>query len=157
MLWALTFRLQSSIRCTGSSASQDSPRRLNWSTWSRLALWGVKLAGVSESTSHRKARADRGVSRVGRKNRRAVSEPRPASGSSTVTESHPDGEWNVRKLTGSSATKTYRCPGCDHEIRPATPHVVAWPADTAQGAEERRHWHTPCWKNRGTRGSGRRS
>ncbi len=89
---------------------------------------------------------------MGRKNRRSVSESRALSGDSVATESHADGEWHVRKLTGSSATKTYRCPGCDQEIRPATPHVVAWPADIAQGAQERRHWHTPCWSNRGTRG-----
>ena len=28
----------------------------------------------------------------------------------------------------ASGLKTYRCPGCDQEIRPATPHVVSWPA-----------------------------
>ena len=37
-------------------------------------------------------------------------------------------EWVVRRITGSASTKPYRCPGCDQEIRPATPHVVAWPA-----------------------------
>ncbi len=26
--------------------------------------------------------------------------------------------------------KIYRCPGCDHEIRPATAHVVVWPTDS---------------------------
>lgn len=89
---------------------------------------------------------------MGRKNRRVDSTPRPTFGGTNSTEIHPDGEWHVRKLTGSAATKVYRCPGCDHEIRPATPHVVAWPADIPQGAEERRHWHTPCWNNRGNRG-----
>jgi len=89
---------------------------------------------------------------MGRKNRRVVSESKPPAGHSMATESHPDGEWHVRKLTGSSAHKTYRCPGCDQEIRPATPHVVAWSADIVQGADDRRHWHTPCWNNRGTRG-----
>lgn len=88
---------------------------------------------------------------MGRKNRRAGSESKPVFGNSTVTESHPDGEWFVRKLTGSSAIKTYRCPGCDQEIRPATPHIVAWSADLPEGAEDRRHWHTPCWSNRGNR------
>ena len=39
-----------------------------------------------------------------------------------------DDDWVVRQVTGSAATRAYRCPGCDHEIRPATPHVVAWPA-----------------------------
>ena len=45
-----------------------------------------------------------------------------------VTESAPDGDWVVRPITGASSSKIYRCPGCDHEIRPATPHVVTWPA-----------------------------
>lgn len=59
-------------------------------------------------------------------------------------------EYVVRRLTGSGSGKPYRCPGCDHEIRPATPHVVAWPAhDTA--ADHRRHWHTACWRARDRR------
>ena len=57
-------------------------------------------------------------------------------------------EWKVRRITGSSSTKTYRCPGCDHEIRPATPHVVAWPIEAV---DQRRHWHTPCWQARNRR------
>jgi hypothetical protein len=67
-------------------------------------------------------------------------------------EQHPDGDWVVRRITGSSSTKTYRCPGCDQEIRPATPHVVAWPADGADGEQDRRHWHSACWEARGRRG-----
>ena len=35
--------------------------------------------------------------------------------------------WVVRPIRGSSSTKTYRCPGCDQEIPPATPHMVVWP------------------------------
>jgi hypothetical protein len=62
-------------------------------------------------------------------------------------ESGPDGDWWVRSVTGAAATKSYRCPGCDHEIKPATPHVVAWPDDSA----DRRHWHTPCWTARARR------
>jgi hypothetical protein len=65
-----------------------------------------------------------------------------------VLESHPDGDWNVRTVTGAAAVKTYRCPGCDHEIRPGHPHVVAWrPGDEAA----RRHWHRPCWQARDRR------
>lgn len=64
-------------------------------------------------------------------------------------------EYVVRRVTGSAATKPYRCPGCDQLIRPATPHVVAWPvvprSFTAQGVDERRHWHTPCWAARDRR------
>jgi len=65
----------------------------------------------------------------------------------------PSNEWEedgftVRALTGASSTKMYRCPGCDHEIRMATPHIVAWPVEDP---ENRRHWHTPCWNSRGKR------
>jgi hypothetical protein len=71
-----------------------------------------------------------------------------------------DDDWVVRQVTGSAATRAYRCPGCDHEIRPATPHVVAWPAawgadgdrDEDSGLGERRHWHTACWHARHRRG-----
>jgi hypothetical protein len=64
-------------------------------------------------------------------------------------ETWSDGDWTVRPVTGSASTKTYRCPGCDHEIRPATPHVVAWPADGR--LDERRHWHRACWRARSRR------
>jgi hypothetical protein len=63
-------------------------------------------------------------------------------------------EYVVRRVTGSAATKPYRCPGCSQAIRPATPHTVAWPVlpasftSTATGLDERRHWHTPCWAAR---------
>lgn len=56
----------------------------------------------------------------------------------------------VRAVTGSAATKTYRCPGCDQEIRPATPHLVAWPDGDPDGVD-RRHWHTACWAARDRR------
>ena len=70
-----------------------------------------------------------------------------------------DDDWVVRQVTGSAATRAYRCPGCDHEIRPATPHVVAWPAawgsdgdrDEDAGLGERRHWHKACWQARDRR------
>lgn len=72
-------------------------------------------------------------------------------------ESHADGEWFVRRVTGASA-KTYRCPGCNQEVRPGQPHVVVWPADgpwSAAGAiEGRRHWHTACWGSRARRRPG---
>ena len=66
-------------------------------------------------------------------------------------------EYVVRLVTGSAATKPYRCPGCHQAIRPATPHTVAWPvlpstfASTATGLDERRHWHTACWAARDSR------
>jgi hypothetical protein len=81
----------------------------------------------------------------------------------------------VRSISGTAATKAYRCPGCDQEIPAGTPHVVAWPAgdgaersstlaadepegtgshaaerswDAGGGSPERRHWHTRCWQRR---------
>jgi hypothetical protein len=64
-------------------------------------------------------------------------------------------DYVVRRITGSASTKAYRCPGCDQEIRPATPHVVAWPAAHA-AAEDRRHWHAACWRARDRRTARRR-
>ena len=76
-------------------------------------------------------------------------------------EQAADGDWVVRPLTGAASDKTYRCPGCDQEIRPGTPHVVTWPAyardsdldpwDTDSAADRRRHWHTACWRARDRR------
>jgi hypothetical protein len=83
---------------------------------------------------------------------------RPAAPPAETVEEAADGDWVVRRLTGSASTKAYRCPGCEQEIRPATPHVVAWPAyardsdlepwDTDSAADQRRHWHTACWRAR---------
>jgi hypothetical protein len=69
-------------------------------------------------------------------------------------ETGPDGyDYDVKAVAAARALKTYRCPGCDHEIKPSTAHVVVWPADTGGAAvEDRRHWHTSCWNNRATRG-----
>jgi len=67
-----------------------------------------------------------------------------------------DGEWLVRTVPGEAATKTYRCPGCDHEIPAGVAHVVAWPADERGDLSDRRHWHTGCWRARDRRGPGRR-
>jgi len=75
-------------------------------------------------------------------------EARLAGGFDSIEFDARGDEWVVRRLTGSSSTKTYRCPGCDQEIRPATPHVVAWPREYV---DQRRHWHTPCWQARDRR------
>ena len=76
------------------------------------------------------------------------------------------GEWIVRTIPGGAAVKTYRCPGCDQEIRPGVAHVVAWPAGDHElgpdaqagrgfgGAADRRHWHTGCWRARDRRRTG---
>ena len=50
--------------------------------------------------------------------------------------------FRVHAVAGS-AGRTYRCPGCQQEIRPGTSHLVV----VADGdAEGRRHWHSPCWR-----------
>ena len=71
----------------------------------------------------------------------------------TRSESAPDGEWVVRAVGGSE--KTYLCPGCRQDVPVGAAHVVAWRSDHVLGdaaaVEERRHWHTSCWRNRGRR------
>ena len=73
---------------------------------------------------------------------RDVAPPMPVS---RRIEVGPDGhDYEVRPVPGVRAVKTYRCPGCDHEIRSGTAHVVVWRAEGgATGADDRRHWHTP--------------
>ena len=50
------------------------------------------------------------------------------------------------------AVKTYRCPGCNHDIPAGTGHVVVVPREAP---DLRRHWHLPCWHHRGNRRPGR--
>jgi hypothetical protein len=86
---------------------------------------------------------------------------RPPAGRPEEIEEAADGDWVVRTLSGAAATKAYRCPGCDQEVRAGTPHVVTWPAyprdsdldpwDTESAADQRRHWHTVCWRERDRR------
>jgi hypothetical protein len=59
-----------------------------------------------------------------------------------------DGAWSLRHISSGGALKIYRCPGCDHQIAPGVPHVVAWPADGRGDLSDRRHWHTACWNAR---------
>jgi hypothetical protein len=83
-----------------------------------------------------------------RARRRDDAAPPIRSGVQPVTESHPDGEWFVRPVTASRDAKPYRCPGCEQVIAGALAHLVAW----RPGAEDdRRHWHTPCWRARDRR------
>jgi len=67
---------------------------------------------------------------------------------SDAIEEHDDGIYIVRKISGSSSNKPYRCPGCDQLIPMATPHTVAW---IEHDVESRRHWHTACWNKRDSR------
>ena len=48
--------------------------------------------------------------------------------------------YDVRHVGGE---KEYRCPGCDHLVRAGTWHLVVVPKDAP---DERRHWHTECWR-----------
>lgn len=69
-------------------------------------------------------------------------------------ESHPDGDWIVRAVAAASATKSYRCPGCQQEVPAGTGHLVVWSADPVGGfgdVSDRRHWHTGCWRARSRR------
>jgi len=56
-----------------------------------------------------------------------------------------DDELEVRRVQPYQATKTYRCPGCDHPIPPGTGHLVVVPADVG----DRRLWHRACWARAG--------
>jgi hypothetical protein len=82
-----------------------------------------------------------------RKARRPPVKPLPIPLGLAQVQEWPDGDWVVRQVPGAAAAKTYRCPGCDQEIRPGKAHVVVWPADTP-GPDERRHWHNSCWQRR---------
>jgi hypothetical protein len=89
-----------------------------------------------------------------RKNSRRIEdiEParRPGGGLGERRERWRGEDYLVRALAASDAARFYRCPGCDQQIPAAQPHVVAWPAHDAE-ADDRRHWHTPCWVNRDRR------
>lgn len=50
--------------------------------------------------------------------------------------------YSVRTVAAGPG-KSYRCPGCQQLIKAGTPHLVVVPAGRV---EDRRHWHTPCWK-----------
>lgn len=60
--------------------------------------------------------------------------------------------WSVRRLSGQTSERAYRCPGCHHEIPPGTAHVVVWPEDGLGSVDDRRHWHSSCWQARDHRG-----
>ncbi|MBB5079913.1 ATP/GTP-binding protein [Nonomuraea sp. NPDC050547] len=89
-----------------------------------------------------------------RARRKESTRPNAFPSTTDRVEEWPDGEWKVRMLSGAGAAKDYRCPGCDQEIKAGQPHLVSWPNWTG-GDEERRHWHTACWRKRLDRGPGR--
>ncbi|MFN8183036.1 MAG: hypothetical protein U0R23_01285 [Candidatus Nanopelagicales bacterium] len=79
---------------------------------------------------------------MARRNRRRPDDVRPLSPG--YASRRDEGDYIIQDVTGGQAGKAYVCPGCNQEIRPGVPHVVAW--NRYQGAEARRHWHTPCWR-----------
>ena len=91
-----------------------------------------------------------------RQNRRRDDAPRPSAfAAHHRVERWGGADYAVRAVTGASAAKPYRCPGCDQLIPTGVPHIVAWPNDDP-AADERRHWHTACWAARERRMPGRR-
>jgi len=79
---------------------------------------------------------------MARRNRRRPDAARPLSPG--YASRRDEGDYIVQNVTGGQAGKAYICPGCNQEIRPGVPHVVAW--NRYLGADDRRHWHTPCWR-----------
>jgi hypothetical protein len=91
-----------------------------------------------------------------RHNRRRSADDQPARSTTHERREQWHGDdYVVRSVAGSAAVKTYRCPGCDHEIRPGVAHVVTWRSDELD-ASNRRHWHTACWAARENRAPTRR-
>ena len=90
----------------------------------------------------------RGKGNGGAKNSGDSQEERDFNLGYETIEEHPDGDYRVRRITGSSSTKPYRCPGCDQLIPTATPHTVAW---RDEDIESRRHWHNACWAKKNDR------
>jgi hypothetical protein len=78
-----------------------------------------------------------------RKNKRAPVEylpsPAPVGTPRAPAWAAADG-YEVREVAGD---KPYTCPGCDHTVRPGLRHLVVVPVGSP---DERRHWHTDCWK-----------
>jgi hypothetical protein len=87
-----------------------------------------------------------------RKNRRVADETPPAP----LMPQSAAPPWalvpgvDVRRV---SSEKSYRCPGCELEVRRGTWHLVVIPQDAA---DERRHWHEHCWRVELNRTRGRR-
>ncbi|MBT0568232.1 ATP/GTP-binding protein [Williamsia sp. CHRR-6] len=85
------------------------------------------------------------------RDRRAT--PVPRSIGAHRVEPGPAGyeiDHHVRTISASAAVKNYLCPGCNQSIVVGVAHVVAWPVTDRDG-EDRRHWHTGCWRGRATR------
>lgn len=77
--------------------------------------------------------------------------PRPLTASQNVSKRTTSaGVYLMRHVPAARALKTYVCPGCHSPIQPGVAHIVAWPEEPRSGMqtglEERRHWHSHCWR-----------
>jgi hypothetical protein len=54
--------------------------------------------------------------------------------------------YEVRSVVGD---KRYRCPYCQGWIEPGVAHVVAFEVGRP---EDRRHYHSPCWRRHSASG-----
>jgi hypothetical protein len=144
---------------TSRTGAHCSPRGRR--SWHSLAAVSPRKARRLPAEVRRRprggaGRADLAPGRPGGGARDAGAGAQPAAGlGPPQTQAWPDGDWVVRQVPGVAAAKTYRCPGCDQEIRPGVPHVVVWPEQTP-GPAERRHWHNSCWQRRPRRPRTRR-
>jgi hypothetical protein len=71
-------------------------------------------------------------------------------GSARLSKGDEDDDENleVALVHPFQARKAYLCPGCLKEIDVGLAHFVVVPLDAA---EDRRHWHKSCWKQRAKR------
>ena len=137
-------------------------RRSTTSRWSvGSPSWSAARSAPARRPRYRaRGRADNGrrghVAMTKRRNPPRRQRPLPPFPAARRIEVGPDG-LRLRSARGRRIPRrsTYRCPGCDHEIRSGTAHLVVWPAIWSE-ADDRRHWHTPCWTNRATRGPTRK-
>jgi hypothetical protein len=65
-----------------------------------------------------------------------------------IRDAFDERELVVQHVQPYQAVKTYRCPGCDHEIAKGLGHEVVMPRDAPH---ERRHWHSGCWRRAAAR------
>ena len=105
-----------------------------------------------EGRALKRDRASEHNGTVARRTSKHLQAARPLSSTHGTEATKADGAWIVRAVSGASAVKSYRCPGCAQIIHLGQPHVVVWPKIpsliSASGVEDRRHWHTSCWQRR---------
>jgi hypothetical protein len=155
------------LRATTTSADSRCSRRLSTGGDDGTTLFrsvsadedGGNAANIAASEASNQTQRDARAAPIRKRSLMMARRPskhlrpaRPLSSGHATSVIKSDGRWIVRSVSGAAATKTYRCPGCNVEIRPGTPHVVTWPdtpgLDSQSPVEERRHWHTSCWQRR---------